>query len=145
MNMRILLAASAGLFLSLAALAADPSTPPPAEEPPPASNQVSSTQASPDPYAHLNKKVQEKLHAMGYYNGPINGDFGFNTQAALAKFQLSWPLPVSGMLDDTTLAALGIEPEAQATAGASAGASAAGMPAQTADGGGGANTQAGVK
>jgi peptidoglycan hydrolase-like protein with peptidoglycan-binding domain len=53
--------------------------------------------------------VQEKLRERGFYAGPINGDIGPNTQAALAQFQLSIPLPASGQLDDQTLAALGIE------------------------------------
>ncbi len=64
---------------------------------------------SPSPYVELNKQVQEKLRAESFYDGPINGDFGFYTQAALAQFQLSRALPASGSLDDTTLAALGLE------------------------------------
>lgn len=73
-----------------------------------------------NPYADLNKQVQEKLRAIGLYSGPVNGEFGFNTQAAVTQFQLSVPLPASGMLDDPTLAALGIQqPQAAASAGAS--------------------------
>lgn len=98
MNLRFLLVLGAALLISSGALA---------------------QQAAPDPYADLNKQVQEKLRALGFYAGPVNGDFGFNTQAALAQFQLSVPVPASGMLDDQTLTALGIEPVAQASAGAS--------------------------
>jgi peptidoglycan hydrolase-like protein with peptidoglycan-binding domain len=72
-----------------------------------------------DPYMDLNKQVQEKLQALGLYDGPVNGDFGFYTQAALAQFQLSVPLPASGMLDEETIAALGIRREATASVGAS--------------------------
>jgi peptidoglycan hydrolase-like protein with peptidoglycan-binding domain len=64
-----------------------------------------------NPYAGLNKRVQEKLRDLGFYSGPVNGDFGSNTQAALAQFQLSVPLPASGSLDEHTIAALGIPPE----------------------------------
>ena len=74
--------------------------------------------ASPSPYAELNKQVQEKLRAESFYNGPINGDFGYYTQAALAQFQLSRALPASGSLDETTLAALGLEQEAERAADA---------------------------
>jgi|SRR5688500_18742106 len=114
MNSRILLAVAA-LLLPWGALAAD---------------EVSSTQAeqaradgaqpsSPGPYGDFNKQVQERLRALGFYGGPVNGDFGPYTQAALAQFQLSVPLPASGMLDDQTLAALGLERDATASAGPS--------------------------
>jgi hypothetical protein len=75
---------------------------------------------SPSPYAELNKQVQEKLRAESFYNGPINGDFGYYTQAALAQFQLSRALPASGTLDATTLAAMGLEQDAERPAEASA-------------------------
>jgi hypothetical protein len=62
-----------------------------------------------DPYAGVNKQAQERLRALGFYSGPVNGDIGPNTQAAIAQFQLSVPLPASGSLDEATLAALGVE------------------------------------
>ena len=54
------------------------------------------------------KQVQQKLHQQGFDAGPVNGDFGAKTQAALAQFQLSRVLPASGALDDQTLAELGV-------------------------------------
>lgn len=86
--------------------------------------------ASASPYAELNKQVQEILRAESFYSGPINGDFGYYTQAALAQFQLSRALPASGSLDDTTLAALGLEPQAKAAD--PAGAESAGVVEQSA-------------
>jgi peptidoglycan hydrolase-like protein with peptidoglycan-binding domain len=74
---------------------------------------------SPGPYAERNKQVQQKLHDLGFDAGPVNGDFGSKTQAALAQFQISRDLPASGSLDDRTLAELGVERESQASAGAS--------------------------
>jgi hypothetical protein len=68
-----------------------------------------------DPYAGFITRVQEKLRALGFDAGPVNGDFNSKTQAALAQFQLSASIPVSGQLDDRTLAELGIE---RGTAGA---------------------------
>jgi len=53
-------------------------------------------------------EVQRRLHAHGFDAGPVNGDFGSKTQAALAQFQLSQSLPVSGSLDSPTLNALGV-------------------------------------
>jgi peptidoglycan hydrolase-like protein with peptidoglycan-binding domain len=75
---------------------------------------------TPDPYSDFIGRVQERLHELGFDAGPVNGDFGSKTQAALAQFQLSVVLPASGQLDDPTLAALGVEREAQASAGATA-------------------------
>jgi hypothetical protein len=70
------------------------------------------------PYADLVSRAQARLRALGFDAGPINGDFGAKTQAALAQFQLSLSIPVSGSLDDATLAGLGIERESSAAAGA---------------------------
>lgn len=71
-----------------------------------------------DPYAGLISEVQRGLRVRGFDPGPVNGDFGAKTQAALAQFQLSAAIPVSGALDDATLAELGVERGAQAGAGA---------------------------
>lgn len=69
-------------------------------------------------YSGLISKVQERLRVLGFDAGPVNGDFGAKTQAALAQFQLSVPIPAGGQLDDLTLAALGVERDGQASAGA---------------------------
>lgn len=81
-------------------------------------------QATPDPYTGFVSRVQEELRALGFDAGPVNGDFGAKTQAALAQFQLSRAIPASGQLDDQTLAELGVKRDdpqdsAVATAGAS--------------------------
>ena len=77
--------------------------------------------ASTDPYTGFIARVQEKLGELGFAAGPANGDFSDKTQAALGQFQLSRDLPVSGQLDDQTLAELGVQREvAQASAGGSA-------------------------
>ena len=76
-------------------------------------------QPSPDPYTGFVGRVQEKLRELGFDAGPPNGDFGAKTQTALGQFQLANGLPVSGQLDDRTLAELGVQRDA---APASAGA-----------------------
>lgn len=65
------------------------------------------------------KRVQEKLNALGFNAGPVNGDFGAQMQAALAQFQLSRTLPASGQLDAETLLELGEARDATAAAGGS--------------------------
>jgi peptidoglycan hydrolase-like protein with peptidoglycan-binding domain len=66
------------------------------------------------------KQAQERLRALGFYEGPINGDFGPYTQAALAQFQLANVLPASGSLDAETSLALGIARDAGAAGGSTA-------------------------
>jgi peptidoglycan hydrolase-like protein with peptidoglycan-binding domain len=68
-------------------------------------------QPSPDAYSGFVSKVQEKLRELGFDAGPVNGDFGAKTQAALAQFQLSRTIPASGQLDNMTLAELGVQRE----------------------------------
>ena len=139
MNLRILhMLAGAGLLMAPGAFAADePSFR--SEETRPDS---STRRASPDPYTDFNKRVQEKLRELGFYNGPVNGDIGPNTQAALAQFQLSVPIPASGQLDEQTVAALGVEREATTSGSVSEDSSAGALAAQPADKAG-ANASAG--
>jgi hypothetical protein len=70
------------------------------------------------PHADMVSEVQRRLRVLGFDPGPINGEFGAKTQAALAQFQLSATIPASGSLDDATLAELGIERGGQAGVGA---------------------------
>lgn len=64
---------------------------------------------APGPYDDFIKQVQQKLNELGFDAGPVNGDFGFQTQAALAQFQIANLLPASGSLDDGTLHELDIQ------------------------------------
>lgn len=105
------------LVLPLTALASGPFTSlhPEEHEPDPVGH------ASSDPYTEFISGVQDKLRGLGFDAGPVNGDFGFKTQAALAQFQLSLNIPASGQLDDQTLDELGMQrPEISAAAGGSA-------------------------
>jgi peptidoglycan hydrolase-like protein with peptidoglycan-binding domain len=117
MNLRVLVFVTA--LAPAAALAAGPFTALHPEE------------ALPDPdtrvqsgaHADLISRVQQRLRALGFDPGPVNGDFGEKTQAALAQFQLSVPLPAGGQLDEPTLAHLGVR-DYPISVGASAGSSA---------------------
>ena len=60
------------------------------------------------PHSGFIGRVQEKLRELGFDAGPVNGDFGEKTQAALAQFQLSRTIPASGQMDKQTLAELGV-------------------------------------
>ena len=113
--MNALLLFACVLLLPLAAGAASPFTslhpeaaiPDPTEKP------------SPGPYTEFISQVQRRLIELGFDAGPVNGDFGAKTQAALAQFQLSRAIPAGGQLDEQTLAELGVARE-EAAAGASA-------------------------
>lgn len=113
MNSRILVIL---LLMPFGAFAADEQGKLPADNSPGAPQQAAAPPQAPDPYTDLNKQVQETLKARGFYSGPVNGEFGWNTQAALAQFQLSVPMPASGSLDQQTLDALGLAPRVQAIA-----------------------------
>jgi peptidoglycan hydrolase-like protein with peptidoglycan-binding domain len=122
MNSRLLSTAAATLLVPFGAIAADELTSLHPEE---AYPDNAASLASPGRYAGFIKRVQEKLHERGFAAGPVNGDFGSKTQAALAQFQLFSGLPVNGMPDDLTLAELGVERDDQASAGSSSDNSAA--------------------
>jgi peptidoglycan hydrolase-like protein with peptidoglycan-binding domain len=83
---------------------------------------------SPGPYAGLVRQVQERLRSLDFDPGPANGATSSKTQAALTQFQLSQGLPASGMLDQRTLLALGLDPAALVS---SDGDASAGGTAQT--------------
>ena len=107
------------LVFPLSALASGPFTSlhPEEHEPNPVGH------ASSDPYTGFISEVQEKLRSLGFDAGPVNGDFGSKTQAALAQFQLSRTIPASGQLDDQTLDELGLKRTGE---GAAAGSTAPG-------------------
>ncbi|HEV2764989.1 MAG TPA: peptidoglycan-binding protein, partial [Pyrinomonadaceae bacterium] len=58
--------------------------------------------------ADVVRRAQEALNVAGYDVGTPDGVAGTRTVAAIRKFQTDKRLPVSGKLDDTTLAALGL-------------------------------------
>ena len=86
-----------------------------------------------DRYTAFVKQMQKRLKEEGFDPGPIDGESGGATQAALAQFQLSRSLPAGGQLDDKTLAELGVERDTQASAGATAESSTRARPDVPAD------------
>jgi len=52
------------------------------------------------------KDIQNSLKRMGFYNGPVDGNFGRQTQAAVIKFQQSKKLPADGVVGPKTRAAM---------------------------------------
>ena len=52
------------------------------------------------------REVQRALLRKGYDPGPVDGIFGPKTEGALRQFQKAQQLPVTGQLDDRSLAAL---------------------------------------
>jgi Putative peptidoglycan binding domain len=52
--------------------------------------------------------AQERLARLGYYPGPIDGDFGPITSRAIRSYQMDYGLPVTGRLDSRTRASLGM-------------------------------------
>ena len=56
----------------------------------------------------LVREAQRALRDLGYDPGPIDGLFGPRTRTALAKYQTSERLPVTGDLDAITLERLDV-------------------------------------
>ena len=52
--------------------------------------------------------AQQKLKRLGYYNGPVDGEYGSQTAAAIRRYQLAEDLRVTGELNIQTLESLGI-------------------------------------
>jgi peptidoglycan hydrolase-like protein with peptidoglycan-binding domain len=65
-------------------------------------DQTARTAASRD---HI-REAQRALLRKGYNPGPLDGIFGPKTESALRQFQKAQQLPVTGQLDDRSLAAL---------------------------------------
>jgi hypothetical protein len=52
------------------------------------------------------RRIQEKLKALGYYEGPIDGDFGHDTEAGVRAFQKAKKVTADGMVGSVTWKAL---------------------------------------
>ena len=66
-------------------------------------------------------RIQQKLVEQGYDPGPVDGIIGPKTVSAVKQFQKHKNLTVTGKLDDSTIAALGLQPPARARAQGQAG------------------------
>lgn len=54
-------------------------------------------------YREVLRRAQERLKALDLYRGPVNGEFGADTRAALETFQKSEGLTVTGLPDQPSL------------------------------------------
>jgi hypothetical protein len=64
------------------------------------------SEVAPDEATSLIRSVQRELAALGYYQGPIDGLSGPQTEDALRWFQAVNHLPVTGQIDGATVQAL---------------------------------------
>lgn len=58
--------------------------------------------------SRLEYRAQKRLRELGFYRGPVDGDFGRGSRAALYRFQQSRGIRPSGELTGTTIRALRI-------------------------------------
>lgn len=61
-------------------------------------------------------RIQERLSQWGYYNGPLDGYYGYETYRAVQEFQRKNGLNPDGVAGEATLAALGLSAPASAPA-----------------------------
>jgi peptidoglycan hydrolase-like protein with peptidoglycan-binding domain len=57
------------------------------------------------------KQIQTALRKRGYDPGPIDGQWGSKTSAALKRFEKDHNLPADGKLDSLALITLGLGPQ----------------------------------
>ena len=63
------------------------------------------------------RMIQDRLRQAGDYSGHVDGVWGADSQAALERFQQVHGLQVTGQLNQVTVTALGLVPEALLAAG----------------------------
>jgi len=105
MHKFISLAAMAAMLGMLVACGSTASTPAATSAPKPAAVTASETRDSSQSISDI-KDVQDRLAHLGLYHGKVDGIWGPATQGAVANFQQSNNLPVTGKLNDATVAAL---------------------------------------
>ncbi|MBR6800254.1 MAG: spore cortex-lytic enzyme [Eubacteriaceae bacterium] len=73
------------------------------------------------------KQIQTKLKNWGYYDGEVDGVFGYKTETAVKKFQEKNGLKVDGKVGNQTYAALGMSSgsSSSSSSGASSGSTSA--------------------
>jgi hypothetical protein len=64
--------------------------------------------SSPRYHYSLEASVQRELARRGYYRGPIDGDIGPGSRAAIRSYQYRHGLPVTGRIDRRLLRSLGL-------------------------------------
>ncbi|MEO6055183.1 MAG: peptidoglycan-binding domain-containing protein [Chthoniobacterales bacterium] len=53
-------------------------------------------------------RIQVRLSKLGYYQGPLDGNFGPMTSRALREYQIDYGLPLTGRVDQRTIVSLGV-------------------------------------
>ena len=69
------------------------------------------------------RKIQTKLKNWGYYNGSVDGVYGWQTESAVRSFQKKNGLSVDGIAGTKTLNAMGIYSSSSSTGGGSSSSS----------------------
>ncbi len=123
MNRRVLAA-----FLASGMLAAAPAFAQPAQQQETVPVQMSSQKVT---------NVQQTLKQQGLYNGPVDGNWGPETQTAVKDFQKKENLPATGELDAQTMSKLGINMNAGTSGSSNTGTA----PSSAAGSGGSAQHQ----
>ncbi len=54
------------------------------------------------------KEMQQELKNWGYYDGRVNGIFGYDTFASVLKYQRTYGFRASGIADENTLLSMGL-------------------------------------
>jgi len=79
------------------------------------------------------KQIQTKLKNWGYYNGEVDGIFGYKTETAVKKFQEKNGLKVDGKVGNQTFAALGMSSSSSGGSSSSGSSSSGGSKNESKD------------
>ncbi|MFM8828826.1 MAG: peptidoglycan-binding domain-containing protein [Actinomycetota bacterium] len=69
---------------------------------------TTTTKPAENPTLKANKEIQQDLSDLGFYSGPINGQYGPITTAAVKRFQARAGLPTDGIAGPQTMAAINL-------------------------------------
>ncbi|MEI6160243.1 MAG: peptidoglycan-binding domain-containing protein [Roseococcus sp.] len=73
--------------------------------------EATSVPLAPEPLSQAAiRNVQQRLRALGYYRGGVDGLWGAGTQAAIERFQQGRGLQPTGQVNPVTVQALGLDP-----------------------------------
>jgi peptidoglycan hydrolase-like protein with peptidoglycan-binding domain len=141
MELKHMVIAIAAVFSASAFAAGDPAK----QQRPSQSQSQAGPQAQSQHSPEVVKQVQQQLKQKGINAGPVDGQWGPQTQQGVKQFQEKEKIQASGQLDQETLSALGIQEGSSAlgSGSASGGAAAGGAEAGGSASGSGSSSGAG--
>ena len=113
MELKHIVMAVAAVFSASAIAAGDPAKQQPQAQSQSQAGQQAQSKHSPE----VVKQVQQQLKQQGINAGPVDGQWGPQTQQGVKQFQEKQNIQASGQLDQETLSALGVQEQGSSAMG----------------------------